>query len=408
MAFTIDQRKDEYFTFIVEEGEKMYASWRERGMSSKRLTAKAQKYAHSRRLTFNLFYRVRALIFLRALELRLEKRYANFLKKLLLLCSFLRERSAFRLLKRMLGHASEAQIRDLISVEVERLAIEVSKLKDTETASGGRTSFLNDTSILMELQSFFDLCMEAETLETKPLELLLEKLSAEIGKVDEKFFQNGGLKRAHISVDGVEKPEGGKAQGKETSQEKTPEKREQVREESKTVQSEQKMPEEKVESVMPSTSIPSEIEAAFPKEEQEEISPFPIFREEKTENTLLENKGMRDGNEQQKDAQGAKEEDVPVEKSTIFESEKEKSPFPIFRNGKEEGVVKGTENLDLKDLHGEISESSTREKMFLSYENQARLALRDSLSDAEKHAIARSGEVAGGRGRKTLVGRKLG
>lgn len=385
MAFTIDQRKDEYFTYILEEGKKAYATWKDRGTSSKKIAARAKKYAYSKRLQADFFYRFRALIFLCALELRLKKRYAKFLKKLFLFFPFLRERSAFRLLKRMLGHTSEAQIRDLISVEMERFAMEVSKLKDVESADGGKTFFLNDTSILMELQSFFELCAEAEAQGIEPVDLLLEEMHAPMDPPEGNVSQSG-VKREKLALDSLEKAQHQRTQ-KETIQEKTLEKGEKKGEEGKQVQDEKKTPEKKAEKLTPSTAIPSEIAAAFSEEVQEENSPFPIFREEKSDGKPLENKELRDGNES-KDAQEKKDVAESVEKGASLESEKERSPFPVFRNGREEGAAKGVENPAEKGLKEDVSDTSAQAKKYLSYENQARIALRDSLSDAEKQAIA--------------------
>ena len=316
----------------------------------------------------------------------MEKRYAKFLKKLFLLFPFLRERSALRLLKRMLGHVSEAQIRDLISVEMERFAMEVSKLKDVASAGGGKTFILDDTSILMELQSFFDLCAEAEAQGIEPVDLLLEEMHAPMDSPEGNVIQSG-VKREQLTLDSLEKAQDQRTYGKETSQEKTPEKSEQKGEEGRQVRDEKKTPEKTAEKITPSTAIPSEIAAAVPKEAQEENSPFPIFREEKSDEKPLENKESRDGNEP-KDAQEKKDVAESVEKGTSLENEKERSPFPVFRNGRDEGTVKGVENPAEKGLKEDVSDTSAQAKKYLSYENQARIALRDSLSDAEKHAIA--------------------
>lgn len=386
MAFTIDQRKEEYFTYIVEESEKTYAAWKNKGTPSKRIAEKARKYAYSKRLQSDFFYRFRALIFLCALELRLEKRYAKFLKKLFLLFPFLRERASFRLLKRLLGYINETQMRDLISVELERLAMEISKLKDTETAGGGKTSFLDEASILSELQSFFDLCAEAEAQEMNPLDFLLEKLSVSSGEVQENVSQDGGVKREQISVEGLSKVQAEKAQGKETKQEKMLEDGKQKREDVKQGEEEVKAPEKKAEKITQSTAIPSEIAAAFPKETQEENTPFPIFREEKIKENSLENKGVQDGGKP-KDTPETKDVVEILEKGVHSENEKGKVPFPIFK-GREEVLVQKTENPAGKVEKENSSETSVREKMFISDENKIRIALRDSLSDAEKRAIA--------------------
>lgn len=386
MAFTIDQRKEEYFTYIVEESEKTYAAWKNKGAPSKRIAEKARKYAYSKRLQTDFFYRFRALIFLCALELRLEKRYAKFLKKLFLLFPFLRERASFRLLKRLLGYINETQMRDLISVELERLAMEISKLKDTETAGGGKTSFLDEASILSELQSFFDLCAEAEAQEMNPLDFLLEKLSVSSGEVQENVSQDGGVKREQISVEGLSKVQAEKAQGKETKQEKMLEDGKQKREDVKQGEEEVKSPEKKAEKITQSTAIPSEIAAAFPKETQEENTPFPIFREEKIKENSLENKGVQDGGKP-KDTPETKDVVEILEKGVRSENEKGKVPFPIFK-GREEVLVQKTENPAGKVEKENSSETSVREKMFISDENKIRIALRDSLSDAEKHEIA--------------------
>lgn len=386
MAFTIDQRKEEYFTYIVEESEKTYAAWKNKGTPSKRIAEKARKYAYSKRLQTDFSYRFRALIFLCALELRLEKRYAKFLKKLFLLFPFLRERASFRLLKRLLGYINETQMQDLISVELERLAMEISKLKDTETAGGGKTSFLDEASILSELQSFFDLCAEAEAQEMNPLDFLLEKLSVSSGEVQENVSQDGGVKREQISVEGLSKVQAEKAQGKETKQEKMLEDGKQKREDVKQGEEEVKAPEKKAEKITQSTAIPSEIAAAFPKETQEENTPFPIFREEKIKENSLENKGVQDGGKP-KDTPETKDVVEILEKGVHSENEKGKVPFPIFK-GREEVLVQKTENPAGKVEKENSSETSVREKMFISDENKIRIALRDSLSDAEKRAIA--------------------
>lgn len=386
MAFTIDQRKEEYFTYIVEESEKTYAAWKNKGTHSKRIAEKARKYAYSKRLQSDFFYRFRALIFLCALELRLEKRYAKFLKKLFLLFPFLRERASFRLLKRLLGYINETQMRDLISVELERLAMEISKLKDTETAGGGKTSFLDEASILSELQSFFELCVQAESQEMNPLDFLLEKLSVPSGEVQENVSQDGGVKREQISVEGLSKVQAEKAQGKETKQEKMLEDGKQKREDVKQGEEEVKAPEKKAEKITQSTAIPSEIAAAFPKETQEENTPFPIFREEKIKENSLENKGVQDGGKP-KDTPETKDVVEILEKGVRSENEKGKVPFPIFK-GREEVLAWKTENPAGKVEKENSSETSVREKMFISDENKIRIALRDSLSDAEKRAIA--------------------
>jgi hypothetical protein len=268
---------------------------------------------------------------------------------------------------------------------MERFAMEVSKLKDVESAGGGKTFFLNDTSILMELQSFFDLCAEAEAQGIEPVDLLFEEMHKPMDPPEGNVIQSS-VKREKLALDSLEKAKTPSTQ-KETSQEKTLEKGEKKGEEGKQVQDEKKTTPKQTEKIAPSTALPSEIAAAFPKEGQEENSPFPIFLEEKSDGKPLENKESRDGNEP-KDAQEKKDVAESVEKGTSLENEKERSPFPVFRNGRDEGTVKGVENSAEKGLKEDVSDTSAQAKKYLSYENQARIALRDSLSDAEKHAIA--------------------
>ena len=147
----------------------------------------------------------------------------------------------------------------------------------------------------------------------------------------------------------------------------------------------EKTPVKKAEKPAPSTAIPSEIAAAFPKDDAEESSPFPVFKDEQTQGKAVENKtSVRN---EQKGEHPTKDSSESVEKGTAYENEKGKSPVPVFK-GREETAAKGVENPAEKAVKDVPSENPAREKVYLSYENQARLALRDSLSDAEKQAIA--------------------
>ena len=186
MAITMDERKDRYYKLVVKKGSAIYSLWGNSGTISKQIVAKANEYAFDERLKSDYSYRFQVLAFTYALELRLEKRYKGFFRKLFRLFAYLRETEACRLLKRVMGFSSATPMLEMISVEMERLAMRLSERDDDQTAGGGKRVGASDMTLEEGLQSILgENVQEEQKTEEKDVNSA-EKDGAEVQATDEQ------------------------------------------------------------------------------------------------------------------------------------------------------------------------------------------------------------------------------
>ena len=155
MAITIADRKEKYYKLVLIKGEGIYFSWEEKRVKSKRIVAKANEYVLDKRLQSDFSYRFHALSFAYALGLRLTNRYRGFIRKIFRIFAYLRERNAFWKLKNALGGDIDTDVRDLVSVDAEKISVQLSIRSEGRLQSGGKNVAVGDEIFEKELQKFF-------------------------------------------------------------------------------------------------------------------------------------------------------------------------------------------------------------------------------------------------------------
>ena len=390
MALTIDERKDRYYKLVLEKGTAVYFSWVKQGIASKRLVAKAKEYAYNKRLKTDYGYRFQALVFAYALSLRVEKRYRTFLRKIFHWFAYRRERKALALLKRIWGLQDFSDIRDMIALESERIALEIAHRIDRESMRGGRRFGIDEIAMDEELRNFLEECLQEETQKTSDTEL--ENADAEqIERYENPTALQGEEKeREKISVREFEAVERTGEEKKDFQPAKSErlEKAERVGKETEKPQSVQE--EKTVEKSVAETSILAETIVAEQKHE-ETPSPFPVFLEPANKAPRSGKKEEIVAGKEQTESKSDGEKSTNAEKNTQMENERQKSPFPVFRNadkGLANSTVNSTANTAEQRLEIDVKPVESKAvPRVVSEENQARINANVTMSKEQIGAI---------------------
>lgn len=404
MALTINERKERYYNLVLNKANQLYSLWETSRIKSKQLVAQANKYAVDNRLETDANHRFHVLVFAVAMWIRLDKRYGTFFRRLFRIFAYLRERKAFKNLKIVFGIAGDNDIRELLEMEVEKIVVQLSHLEDRESTGGGKRAEIVDITFEEELDSFIKECIQEE--EQKALQDNLD--SDEVEKLDNPTQQlpekTEETKREKISVSEIKNDVQVSRQKKQDAPKKVDKLEKQTTEtlekgfdeKGKT----EKTIEKTIEKKMVSTSVLPEIAVATQDKKEDYASPVPIFREES------ESKGSTVGKE---DLVSSKEKSEPrierdsaesFDKAMDRETEREKSPFPVFREAKAV-TVQTPEKVEIKETREmleiqPLEEKRVYPKMEVSEENKARIALNVTMSTSELHAIVEQIKSAAG------------
>lgn len=392
---TKTQLQMHYYNAVVKKGAATYASWTGK-TKSKRLVLTANEYVMDTRLKTDAVFRFYALAFAHALSLRIEKRYRDFLRKLFHLFAFLRERAALRSLRRALGWDECMDIREAIGIEFERIAVLLSLQEDDDTTGGGKHATLGDIELEQALQAFLEERTEEGVQKDgkPPLQSKSEAL-AETKELSSVNTQS--TEREKISVD--------ENSPTQTKQEKTVDKETKTQRVTKIeTASEQTMENKPQEQTRSTANISILAEMAFVEQKtaEEEPSPFPVFRPEKTESSTpsIKEEGVKTNEQTERTLETAKEEGVEAIAPT--ETEKEQSPFPVFRNEKIEVVTAPEKPIEkpiekpreaeapIDELLEEPIERQFFRKEFImtaSEENKARMIMNLTMSKEQIDSI---------------------
>lgn len=412
MALTMNERKERYYKLVLEKANEMYATWQTNSIRSKRLVAQANEYAFDNRLKIDAFFRFRVLVFVVALEIRLEKRYGTFFRRLFRIFAYIRERSALRMLKRVFGYQSYTDIREMIELEAEKIILLFSQQKNRRSTGGGKRAEIGDIMLEDQLNSFLQECIQED--EQKALDNNVATDKIEKLKVDGESFpvKADETQREKISVEEFAQGEHVGDQKKDTN---APTKVEQTEKQTtkatETDIVENDKIEKPVEKTVVSTSILAETILLAQEQEKDLPSPFPVFREH-SEGKIADSGNL------EKENNGTKIERENAEKpdkNIHIETDREKTPFPVF-HGEKTGEVKAPENVaekeikevrenkaskestgitDITDITGsaeitdfEILHKPTVDVLAnISEENKARISLNVTMSKEEIQAI---------------------
>ena len=377
MTVIHDERDSKYYALVLKKGEGEYASWINNGMSSKQLVEKANEFLFDNRLKTDFAFRLRVLIFACALQIRMDKRYRGFWRKLIRLFAYLRERSALKMLKRAWGFAQTASLFEIIVEEFKKAADYLSQLKDRKTTGGGMIAQLTDPFAEIELDEY------------------IEKVFEEVENIRKNEFKNkiGLEKKTNVEIKGnkpIEKTSEKKVaptplvisndNKTPTAENKTPEKTSEVK---KEVISGKKQESKTTTKSLTDNGFILEM-MPQDKEKEEEISPFPVFRERIDEVNLSAKPTSQSENVKQTTT---KETVENVNKDVKETTVKQDSPFPIFRqNG---GRVIPVEEKKPENKVKPLGKP-TRERVSVrvSEENQMRRDSNIKMSEKQINVIA--------------------
>jgi hypothetical protein len=385
MTPTTDKQKERYYKAVLAKATETYALWFRSGMTSKGLVAQANAFAFDKRLKTDAVYRFRALAFACALGMRIDKRYAKLLQKLFRLFAFLRERDALVTLKRVLGFQVDMDAWEMVSMELEKLAVLLSQRNDQETRGGGKHSEMGDLLSDDALESFLAEIAEEEAQKTGDKTLTADKADG-LGAQSEQTPVETVSEREQLSVkefettkdEGRNKESSTKEQKVETLNKEASSQKE-AQESGKQANSTEKMV-ENVATFAESVDTVQEREEKMP-------SPFPVFRENHDESSVEAQKDtVEEAKAQTQPVENEKSEGA--ERSAGAETEQDKTLFPVFNS--EAGTSGGepdkvSENSTEKEVKsGEVKSSMVSN---LSEENKAIYELMNSLDDKEITSI---------------------
>ena len=419
MAFTIDVRKEEYYNLVIKKGEALYSNWEEFGMTAKKIVAKTHEYVFDKRLKTDAVFRLQVIVFAYALKLRLEKRYGTFWRKLFRFFAYLRERNALKILKRLFGFFGYTDIREIIRTEIERVALILSRRDTQDTTGGGKRAGMGELSVEEELQQFFDESVLDETETNAERDLSSDKADDLENKSEPFSIKPENGEREKISIYETNESKEQKDGTKEVKNEN--QKKEQSVQ-NQTELSEAKREENPAEKSVANTSILAEMIVAEQTNEKEPPSPFPVFREESEDKSIVEKKSESVESKEQSETTSVEEKEEIVDKNAFEDAERQKSPFPVFNRGnnivetpievptenlseqsnERETVASGEDLLDsLKENQLEKFGQKTDEKELkgqynklvlamenISEENMTRIILNMTMSDEQIAAIA--------------------
>ena len=387
MIPTIDERKERYYQIVLEKARGVYASWGKNGASSKALVAQAHAYAFDKRLKMDITYRLRALVFTCALSMRIEKRYATFFQKLFRLFAFLRERGALAMLKRVLDMSVNAGIREMIMAELEKIAVQLSKLGEEETRGGGKRVGREDVSPEEAMENFLTENTKEEMQKTDDKELAADTAD-ELSTQDKKTTTTLEPSREQISVDEVQQNEC-LGRGKKEPLKEVKMKGLEVNERAPKETVEHVNEEKPIEKSVGNTSVLVETRAIEQDRGETLSSPFPSVQENGGGGLETEQNAPNETKEQPQAF--ANEQGEIVEQNAPAKSEPDKTLFPVFN------VENGSGNSPEKPMEKPEEKSTTKEskvagkdflaEMKVSEENKARIELNVTMTKQQIEAI---------------------
>ena len=393
MSLTINERKERYYQLVLEKANKTYALWRTERIKSKKLVAQANEYAFNERLRADAVYRHRALIFTVALRIRLDKRYKTFFRKLFLLFAYVRERRAFERLKAVLGFTDYNDMREMIDVEAEYIIIQLADLRDRDATGGGKRLALGDITLDEELENFLEECIQEDEQKSAEHEVEADKLENVDNPNESLSMKTDDMHREKISV-GLELTDQVYEQkAKDDSEKRVEEPQKQTAKADETEKTEKI--EKQVEKTVASTSIVGEMSVLSQEREETVLTPHPVFRETtdgKTEVRVQDDSALSKEN---LDTKPTQQQDEKTGKDIRVETEREKSPFPVFNKGKTV-EVKAPETAPKREVIESKGLEVTADlpQSNISAENQARIALNVTMSREEIVAITEQLMVA--------------
>jgi hypothetical protein len=150
---------------------------------------------------------------------------------------------------------------------------------------------------------------------------------------------------------------------------------------------------ETVKATVANTSILAEAAVLMQDKEEDAPSPFPIFRQETEHKPVFKNREEVAVEKGKNETEAARENGEKLEKDIRGQSDQVKSPFPVFKPEKTEGVkipekAEQKEIKEVKEVKGIIESKEIRlveEKELgiqpeTSEENKARIALNVTMS----------------------------
>lgn len=390
MSLTMDERKERYYKLVLEKANKIYSLWRTKGIASKRLVAQANEYAFDHRLKTNANYRFHVFAFAVALGMRLEKRYGTFFRRLFHLFAYFRERAALKMLKRVFGFHGDTDIREMMDWEAENIIVLLSHQQNQGSTGGGKRSEMGDIAVEEALNSFFKECIQEEEQKTAENKLDTAKGKNLDAKGKPILAKTEDVQREKISVEELGKGEQvGEQKKKENSPTKIEQTEKQKTEPLETGSTENKKVEKPVGKTVASTSILAETIILAQEKEEDVPSPFPIFRETTEGKATAVGKEDSSSSKEKTETKIERENGENFDKDIRGETDREKSPFPVFHGEKVE-EIKPPEKVaekEIKEIKGS-EEKTGRVQAKISEENKVRIELNTTMSKEQIWAIA--------------------
>lgn len=366
-----------YHTAFLTKAEALYAAWKTNKISSKTLVLQAQQHAFNPLIKTDVSHRLRALLFTCALDLRLQRRYRGFLRKCIYVLAFIPERANLRLLRRILGYASNETIEQWLLVQLNRIQKQLSAL-DENDAEGGRQQRETDfANVEKRLHDLMEECLQQEVQTATALEsnTVSVKTQVQMQETDGEDVQteNPVQKQAKQKGKTPNKPSNEK-------QEKQPQTRDKKLQE-KTVKND--TGKEKITVLDGKFMANSSVFQEFPVHE-ESPSPFPVF------------KPNQDAEQTDKDESVETQETPEKEREAITIADlngKEEAcdPFPVFKPSKKaDAMVKADKEKSEKAAENkqEQADKQKAETQEISEENKARIQLNITMSEEQIKVIA--------------------
>ena len=402
MALTRNERKERYYNLVLNKANQLYSLWESERIRSKQVVAKANEYASGTQLKTDANYRFHALVFTVALGIRLEKRYGTFFRRLFRILAYLRERKAFKNLKIVFGIASDNNIRELMEMEAEFIIILLSHLKDKRSTGGGKRLSLVDITLEEDLESFAEECiLEEEEQKSVEHDLDAEKVEKVDASTDSFPVQSEETQREKFSVtelENVEQVVNGQKKQPNTSKEVGQPEKQTTETKEKGLDVKDKI-EKTVTQTVASTSILAETMVVTHEKTEDSPTLHPVFQKQSEEKGTGE-KETSVTSQGKQDAKTEQEHSERLDKDIRRGTEREKSPFPVFREAKAV-TVQAPEKVEIKETREmleiqPLEEKRVYPKMEVSEENKARIALNVTMSTSEIHAIVEQIKSAAG------------
>lgn len=402
MALTRNERKERYYNLVLNKANQLYSLWKSERIRSKQVVAKANEYASGTQLKTDANYRFHALVFTVALGIRLEKRYRTFFRRLFRIFAYLRERKAFKNLKIVFGIDSDNNIRELMEMEAEFIIILLSHLKDKRSTGGGKRLSLVDIALEEDLESFAEECiLEEEEQKSVEHDLDAEKVEKVDASTDSFPVQSEETQREKFSVtelENVEQVVNGQKKQPNTSKEVGQPEKQTTETKEKGLDVKDKI-EKNVTQTVTSTSILAETMVVTQEKTEDSPTLHPVFQKQSEEKGTGEKETSVTSQEKQ-DAKTEQEHSERLDKDIRSGTEREKSPFPVFREAKAV-TVQAPEKVEIKETREmleiqPLEEKRVYPKMEVSEENKARIALNVTMSTLEIHAIVEQIKSAAG------------